>query len=552
MKRTIICLATKRSGTTALHRLFSAHPEAGICYPDQSVANWEPHFWNFAAAALKDDYSQLVGKSEGRGLTPHQQFSERMKEILPDAIIPDCLTEKAVFELWDAVIECYGPVVFDKTPNYLGSKDGLELLLKYRNNGNDVRIFGLVRDPRDVISSQNALWKELAPNRHPEVCERAWVKAYQHFEWVREQVGDANCPLFRYEEFSANPEKWAPELLVYCGLSVLVHSYAHVRPVSVGRFFIDGDNEIQRWNPGPEMGDIATGYGYDFDQAPGKLWRAKAAFKELLRNPIKRSKRLVSGMAKGGVEMLVFPITSRLPGTGYEQLQMAMIKHRVSLLSEREAAKFLLRIDNQLGELQQNAIKKLGLPAHALHHHAEYLRFLSSKIGRGERVLDIGCGEGVLTRDMAECSGAQAIGADLKILGRDQTREAPLHPNVDYFQGDVLHDFPEQTFDVIVLSNVLEFLSASGRFLLRAIEAARPKRFLIRAHLIDLDWRVPLKKGMQVEWRLDPNHKTEYTLESFYNEMKQAGLKVTHQEVRWGEIWAEAKPTPKVRGRTRE
>ena len=36
------------------------------------------------------------------------------------------------------------------------------------------------------------------------------------------------------------------------------------------------------------------------------------------------------------------------------------------------------------------------------------------------------------------------------------------------------------------------------------------------------------------------------------NEMKQAGLKVTHQEVRWGEIWAEAKPTPKVRGRTRE
>ena len=66
-----------------------------------------------------------------------------------------------------------------------------------------------------------------------------------------------------------------------------------------------------------------------------------------------------------------------------------------------------------------------------------------------------------------------------------------------------------------------------------------PKRFLIRVPLFERDWRVPLKKELGVEWRLDLDHKTEYTLESFAEEMRQANLKITYQEVRWSEIWAE-------------
>jgi hypothetical protein len=37
-----------------------------------------------------------------------------------------------------------------------------------------------------------------------------------------------------------------------------------------------------------------------------------------------------------------------------------------------------------------------------------------------------------------------------------------------------------------------------------------------------------------------PNPGNEYTLESFAREMADAGLIISHQEVRWGEIWAEA------------
>ena len=32
------------------------------------------------------------------------------------------------------------------------------------------------------------------------------------------------------------------------------------------------------------------------------------------------------------------------------------------------------------------------------------------------------------------------------------------------------------------------------------------------------------------------------SLESFFAELSAGGLEITHQEVRWGEIWAEATP----------
>ncbi|MBU0512922.1 MAG: hypothetical protein KJ638_14640 [Chloroflexi bacterium] len=56
---------------------------------------------------------------------------------------------------------------------------------------------------------------------------------------------------------------------------------------------------------------------------------------------------------------------------------------------------------------------------------------------------------------------------------------------------------------------------------------------------------MPLKKELGVEWRLDPTHEIEYTQETFAAEMAEARLKVTHLEVRWGEIWSECKPIPR-------
>lgn len=92
---------------------------------------------------------------------------------------------------------------------------------------------------------------------------------------------------------------------------------------------------------------------------------------------------------------------------------------------------------------------------------------------------------------------------------------------------------------MVVLSNVLEHLPRRPAFLRQIQQLVKPSRILIRVPLFERDWRVPLKRELGVEWRLDQTHETEYTLESFAEEMAAAGLHITHQQVRWGEIWAE-------------
>jgi SAM-dependent methyltransferase len=108
--------------------------------------------------------------------------------------------------------------------------------------------------------------------------------------------------------------------------------------------------------------------------------------------------------------------------------------------------------------------------------------------------------------------------------------------------GDALKTLPGEHFDVIILSNVLEHLPDRSSFLRQVNVLLKPSRILIRVPLFERDWRVPLKRELKVEWRLDPTHEVEYTLESFREEVTAAGLRITHQEVRWGEIWAEVVP----------
>ena len=56
--------------------------------------------------------------------------------------------------------------------------------------------------------------------------------------------------------------------------------------------------------------------------------------------------------------------------------------------------------------------------------------------------------------------------------------------------------------------------------------------------MFNRDWITPYKKEMGIEWRLDNTHCTEYTWESFCEEMLEAGMTIKEQVVMWGEIYA--------------
>jgi len=90
---------------------------------------------------------------------------------------------------------------------------------------------------------------------------------------------------------------------------------------------------------------------------------------------------------------------------------------------------------------------------------------------------------------------------------------------------------------------VLEHIEHRVDFLKRIIRQVNwareeQKRFLFRVPQIDREWLVPYKKEMGVEYRLDPTHYVEYTLESFTKEMDEAGIRIINVDTRFAEIYA--------------
>lgn len=235
-------------------------------------------------------------------------------------------------------------------------------------------------------------------------------------------------------------------------------------------------------------------------------------------------------------------VLNRLPPRQLQTLVVQAVQRRARALEPAEGLRLLLETEAALYPLQGELAVAYGGGIHTKHRHTRYHEFFQKGVHAAERVLDIGCGNGALALDVATKTGAEIVGIDLSARNIETARQRFSHPRIKYVHGDALKDLPGEHFDVIILSNVLEHLTGRPEFLRRVQAATSPRRYLIRVPLFERDWRVPLKKELGVEWRLDPTHETEYTLESFAEEMTAAGLRVVHQEVRWGEIWAELVP----------
>ena len=128
--------------------------------------------------------------------------------------------------------------------------------------------------------------------------------------------------------------------------------------------------------------------------------------------------------------------------------------------------------------------------------------------------MDIGCGIGAVANDVAQVA-KHVVGMDFNETSIKIARERYHRDNLEFRIGDALETLPDEKFNVVILSNVLEHLPDRSQFLQRVQKTLQPNRILIRVPVFERDWRVPLKKESGVEWELDPTHETEYTLETF-------------------------------------
>jgi ubiquinone/menaquinone biosynthesis C-methylase UbiE len=240
--------------------------------------------------------------------------------------------------------------------------------------------------------------------------------------------------------------------------------------------------------------------------------------------------------------LLAKPLLARMPEDKLMPFLAEIAAERANSLPPDKGLKFLFGLDEKLYPVQGWLSVAYDGGVHTKHRHTRYHDFFVNRIHEGERVLDVGCGIGALAIDIAVKSEAFVVGIDLEAKNIAQAKQRFAHPNIDYMVGDATEQALDGPFDVAVLSNVLEHIEKRVEFLRGLIRRATPGRVLLRVPMFERDWRVPLKKELGIEFRLDPTHWTEYTPESFVEELASAGLQIKEQEFRWGEIWAEAVP----------
>lgn len=199
--------------------------------------------------------------------------------------------------------------------------------------------------------------------------------------------------------------------------------------------------------------------------------------------------------------------------------------------------KIILKLHNFSYRLTSIFSKKAEQGLHPKHRLMNYHKFFVDNINSGDMVLDIGCGNGALTYDLAK-KAKKVIGIDLNKKNIKIAEEKYFAPNIKYIIGDATENLTDKRFDVIILSNVLEHIENRIEFF-KKIEKMAPK-ILIRVPMINRDWIVLYKKELGVEWRSDKTHYIEYTLESFKDELNQVSLNLSNYSIQFGEIWAVA------------
>ncbi len=196
--------------------------------------------------------------------------------------------------------------------------------------------------------------------------------------------------------------------------------------------------------------------------------------------------------------------------------------------------KFALKLHNFSYKLAAKFALKTEGGLHPKHRLTNYHQFFVNNVNPEDKVLDIGCGNGALTFEIAK-KARKVVGIDLDKKNIKIAKRKYWAPNIKYLVGDATKDLPNQKFDVVILSNVLEHIQDRVEFLNKIKNLT--SKILIRVPMINRDWITLYKKELGVEWRLDKTHYIEYTLENFKEELEKAGLNLEKYSIQFGEIW---------------
>ena len=159
--------------------------------------------------------------------------------------------------------------------------------------------------------------------------------------------------------------------------------------------------------------------------------------------------------------------------SGLNKMRKAFSISRMLLLpisKNERVTRLILRMLMRLDNFCYRNISRFAMIAeggiHPKHRLMNYHRFFVDNVASKDAVLDIGCGNGFLTYDVAEKTRS-VTAVDLNEDNIEFAKRNFNRDNIKYICRDATKfDFGE-TFDVVILSNLLEHLENRHDFLLK-------------------------------------------------------------------------------------
>jgi len=217
-----------------------------------------------------------------------------------------------------------------------------------------------------------------------------------------------------------------------------------------------------------------------------------------------------------------------------------MIRERLRIIIKKsqKLSRFLVSIFIRLHNYSYHKISEyagyLNNDIHPKHTITNYHKFFLENINKEDRILDIGCGNGFLSYDLA-LKAKLVVGIDIKNYNIDDANKRYKRNNLKFIVGDAtIYDFKER-FDKIVLSNVLEHIENRISFLEKIRKIANI--VILRVPMENRDWLTIYKKQNGYEYMLDKTHFIEYTVDTLNNELKKGRWQLERYQINWGELW---------------
>lgn len=160
---------------------------------------------------------------------------------------------------------------------------------------------------------------------------------------------------------------------------------------------------------------------------------------------------------------------------------------------------------------------------------------IASWVQPGERVLDLGCGDGSLLKLLIESRGARGYGIELE----DEAVLSALKNGINVIQSNLeegLAGFGDRTFDHVVLSRTLQTVRHTEKILSEMLRVGReavvsfPNFAYWKNRMAVMGGRMPVSEDLPYEWFDTPNLRF-FTILDFEALCQKMGLAIRERQV---------------------